>query len=102
MTGLLLTLAAQTEELWSVPVRSGDQLGDFSERPIALSPVQHSPVEHPDLVSDAVPVTHQDTTRRGWCSRRKSQRPSRARVLGEVNEESSSGGFEPTVDLLLN
>src|SRR5215469_14878178 len=98
MTRLPL-LGAQAEELWTVPVRARDQLSNLTERPVALSFVQHSSVEHPDLVRDPVPLAHQDRPRWRWL---RSKRASRSRLVGEADQESSSRGFEPSVDLLLN
>src|SRR5208337_425218 len=98
----LPSFAAQTEELWPVPVRTGDQLSELSERPVALSFVKHSAIQHPDLVSHAVPLAHQYCPRWRCWGRLRSKRPSRSRVVGETNEQSPGGGFKPSVDLLLN
>src|SRR5208337_3415958 len=98
----LPSFAAQTEELWPVPVRTGDQLSELSERPVALSFVKHSAIQHPDLVSHAVPLAHQYCPRWRCWGRLRSKRPSQSRVVGETKEQSSGGGFESSVDLLLD
>jgi len=76
MTRLLLTPSSQTEEVRPVPVRACDQLGYFSQRPVAFSFVQHAAIQNPDLVSDAVPLAHQYGP--GW------KLPKMAQILAGV------------------
>src|SRR5208282_4264698 len=102
MTRLLRSLTAQAKEQWTVPMYPGDQAGNFSEGAVAPSFVQHALVQHPRLVRSAVPVAHQNRSRRRRFRRLEFQRLSASRVVAQAHQESASGWFESSASLLLD